>query len=150
MRAGNAVVCREASGSGHGIRATPGTAHESAIKEAETDAMKRAFITFGIRSGSPSTTRSCAGCVAARAGFPDRHAISWVVLAPDGQVLATYSDPVDFCAALEHQIEKVEDPRALKALWARHAAALEMLRWNFPELTNDGGYPLGRGSVRLL
>ena len=40
--------------------------------------------------------------------IPDRHAISWVVLTPDGRVLATYSDPVDFCAALQRQIEKVE------------------------------------------
>ena len=62
-----------------------------------------------------------------------------VVLAPDGRVLATYSDPVDFCAALQRQLEKVEDPRALKALWARHAAALEMLRWNVPDRTNEEG-----------
>ena len=47
VRAGDGVVCREASGSGHGSGATLGAAHESAIKEAETDAMKRALITFG-------------------------------------------------------------------------------------------------------
>jgi hypothetical protein len=39
---------------------------------------------------------------------------------------------LDFGAALRRQLEEVQDPRALKALWARHAAALEMLRWNFP------------------
>lgn len=40
-------VTREGIGAGHGIDADLGLAHESAIKEAETDAMKRALMTFG-------------------------------------------------------------------------------------------------------
>ncbi|MCR9130756.1 MAG: RAD52 family DNA repair protein [Alphaproteobacteria bacterium] len=40
-------VVREGCGSGHGIGVDLGEAHESAIKEAETDAMKRALMTFG-------------------------------------------------------------------------------------------------------
>ncbi|MBR0882442.1 MULTISPECIES: RAD52 family DNA repair protein [Bradyrhizobium] len=40
-------VVREGCGSGHGIDRDLGLAHESAIKEAETDAMKRALMTFG-------------------------------------------------------------------------------------------------------
>jgi DNA repair and recombination protein RAD52 len=40
-------VVREGYGTGHGIDADLGLAHESAIKEAETDAMKRALMTFG-------------------------------------------------------------------------------------------------------
>lgn len=40
-------IVREGVGSGHGIDADLGQAHESAIKEAETDAMKRALMTFG-------------------------------------------------------------------------------------------------------
>lgn len=40
-------VVREGVGAGHGIDADLGLAHESAIKEAETDAMKRALMTFG-------------------------------------------------------------------------------------------------------
>ena len=45
IRVGN--VIREGSGAGHGIDADLGQAHESALKEAETDAMKRALMTFG-------------------------------------------------------------------------------------------------------
>jgi hypothetical protein len=41
------MVIREGTGSGHGIDVDLGLAHESAIKEAETDAMKRALMTFG-------------------------------------------------------------------------------------------------------
>jgi DNA repair and recombination protein RAD52 len=45
VRVGN--VMREGCGAGHGIDQDLGQAHESAIKEAETDAMKRALMTFG-------------------------------------------------------------------------------------------------------
>ena len=40
-------IVREGIGAGHGFSKNPGEAHESAAKEAETDAMKRALMTFG-------------------------------------------------------------------------------------------------------
>ena len=40
-------VVKEGTGSGHGIDENPGIAHESAAKEAESDAMKRALMQFG-------------------------------------------------------------------------------------------------------
>lgn len=45
--AGDQTVVREGVGSGHGIDVDLGLAHESAIKESETDARKRALMTFG-------------------------------------------------------------------------------------------------------
>lgn len=47
VRAGDMTVRREGVGYGSGIDADLGAAHESAAKEAETDAMKRALVTFG-------------------------------------------------------------------------------------------------------
>jgi len=44
-------VTREGTGAGHGIDTDLGKAHESAIKEAETDARKRALMTFGNKFG---------------------------------------------------------------------------------------------------
>ena len=44
-------IVRDGTGSGHGIDRDLGLAHESAIKEAETDAMKRALMTFGYPFG---------------------------------------------------------------------------------------------------
>lgn len=41
------VILREGCGFGQGIDRDVGQAHESALKEAETDAMKRALMTFG-------------------------------------------------------------------------------------------------------
>lgn len=47
VHAGERTIIREGVGSGHGIDVDRGQAHESAIKEAETDARKRALKTFG-------------------------------------------------------------------------------------------------------
>ncbi|KQP53068.1 RAD52 family DNA repair protein [Methylobacterium sp. Leaf106] len=47
VQADGSPVVREGVGSGHGIDVDLGLAHESAIKEAETDARKRALMTFG-------------------------------------------------------------------------------------------------------
>lgn len=44
---GPGAIVREGCGTGHGIDRDLGQAHESALKEAETDAMKRALMTFG-------------------------------------------------------------------------------------------------------
>jgi DNA recombination protein Rad52 len=44
---GDISIIRDGSGAGHGIDVDLGQAHESALKEAETDAMKRALMTFG-------------------------------------------------------------------------------------------------------
>ena len=48
---GQPALIREGSGAGHGIDTDLGQAHESALKEAETDAMKRALMTFGNAFG---------------------------------------------------------------------------------------------------
>lgn len=57
-------VVREGVGAGHGIDADLGLAHESAIKEAETDAMKRALVTFGDPFGLALYDKTQANVVA--------------------------------------------------------------------------------------
>ncbi len=44
-------IVRDGCGTGHGMDRDLGAAHESALKEAETDAMKRAMMTFGYPFG---------------------------------------------------------------------------------------------------
>jgi recombination DNA repair RAD52 pathway protein len=51
VRASNLMVVREGTGYGSGISPRLGDAYESAIKEAESDAMKRALMTFGNKFG---------------------------------------------------------------------------------------------------
>ena len=69
------TLIREGTGAGHGIDTDLGLAHESAIKEAETDAMKRALMTFGnpfglalydksqrqVSGGNPATRETASG-----------------------------------------------------------------------------------------
>ena len=47
VHAGDRIIVREGTGYGEGISKNIGHAHESAVKEAESDAMKRALMTFG-------------------------------------------------------------------------------------------------------
>ena len=49
--AGDYKIVREGTGHGNGISQNLGVAHENAEKEAESDAMKRALITFGYPFG---------------------------------------------------------------------------------------------------
>ena len=51
VRAGDAVILREGSGAGESNAPMPGQAHELAAKAAETDATKRALMTFGNAFG---------------------------------------------------------------------------------------------------
>lgn len=51
VRAGDSVIVREGCGFGSGIDKDADQAHESALKEAESDAMKRALMTFGNAFG---------------------------------------------------------------------------------------------------
>ena len=62
VRADEVTVCREGSGVGHGNGATLGEAHESALKDAETDAMKRRSSHSGTCSGWRFTTRTRKAC----------------------------------------------------------------------------------------
>ncbi len=54
-------IIREGCGFGQGISKDLGQAHESAIKEAETDAMKRALMTFGNPFGLALYDKAKAG-----------------------------------------------------------------------------------------
>jgi hypothetical protein len=71
-------LVREGSGAGHGIDVDLGLAHESALKEAETDAMKRALMTFGNPFGLAlydKQQRQVTGSVREERG-PQAHGVS--------------------------------------------------------------------------
>jgi DNA recombination protein Rad52 len=67
-------VIREGSGAGHGIDVDLGQAHESALKEAETDAMKRALMTFGNPFGLALYDKQQREVTSSTAPTPARHA----------------------------------------------------------------------------
>jgi len=145
VRAGDAEICREGCGSGHGVGLTPGEAHESAIKEAETDAMKRALSTFGNPFGLALYDKEQQNVRGRRKKQPrstpngkDRP-ITWLVLSSEGEYLSTHEDPVDYCKAMRQLLEAISTRERLRAFWQRNLVTLAMLRRNLPDLKTEKG-----------
>lgn len=92
-------IIREGIGAGHGIDRDLGQAHESAIKEAETDAMKRALMTFGNPFGLALYDKEQANVD----GYP--------------QTPKATANPNDLYKALETEIRGCKTLPSLKA-WA--------------------------------
>jgi len=90
------LLIREGTGAGHGIDVDLGLAHESAIKEAETDAMKRALVTFGNPFGLALYDRSqrqVSGAPAPQAGQLPAHAANGVVRRPQAAAVPVAQAP---------------------------------------------------------
>jgi hypothetical protein len=149
VRAGDAEICREGCGSGHGRGTTPGEAHESAIKEAETDAMKRALTTFGNPFGLALYDKEQQNVRGRRQKGPngaDRtngattQPITWIVLSAEGEYLSAHEDPIDCCKALRQLLEAASTTERLRSLWQRNLVTLAMLKRNLPTLTTDSDH----------
>ncbi len=121
VRAGDAEICREGYGSGHGSGATPGEAHESAIKEAETDAMKRALTTFGNPFGLALYDKEQQNVRGRRRKGPNganganAQPITWIVLSAEGEYLSAHEDPIDCCKALRQLLEAASTPDRIRS-----------------------------------
>jgi hypothetical protein len=145
VRAGDKEICREGCGSGHGVGLTPGEAHESAIKEAETDAMKRALSTFGNPFGlalydkeRQNVRGRCRKPQKSTANSKNR-SITWLVLSSEGEYLSAHEDPVDYCKAMRQLLEAISNRDRLRTVWQRNLVTLAMLRRNLPDLKSEKG-----------
>jgi len=139
VRAGDIVVCREGSGVGHGSGGTLGEAHESALKEAETDAMKRALTTFGNLFGLALYDKDQRGVRGKAPPDPEEGRLMWMVHSADGHVLAKCSDPKGFCSHLRRAIGASLDGAFLQRLWNNNAGIVEALRNCRPDLITKKG-----------
>jgi hypothetical protein len=124
---------------------TPGEAHESAIKEAETDAMKRALSTFGNPFGLALYDKEQQN-VRGRRKKQQKSApngkdrpITWLVLSSEGEYLSSHEDPVDYCKAMRQLLEAISTRQRLRSFWQRNLVTLAMLRWNLPDLKTEKG-----------
>ena len=141
VRAGETLVCREGSGVGHGTGATLGEAHESALKEAETDAAKRALATFGNQFGLALYDKEQHGVRRRPGGNPTGAAagVSWVLLSGTGALLSRHGAPEQYCGALRELMERTPSRDRLKAIWARNASTVNHLRQAWPDLKTVNG-----------
>ena len=138
VRAGDTVVYRDGSGVGHGTGITLGEAHESALKEAETDATKRALTTFGNLFGLALYDKAQNG-VRRSAKANGWGSFTWLLVSATGNLLGKFRNPQSFCAALRDLVAKALTPEDLDILWTRNGAAVEQLRTVCPELRTAQG-----------
>ena len=142
VRAGDAVIVREGSGTGHGSGLTPGEAHELAVKESETDAMKRALMTFGNQFGlalyDKDQRQVTPGHSTVGEG-PKPRKVEWVVLYANGEPESRHDDPVTFCSAMRRILETMETADEAMAFWKRNQETVARLRQTLPLLTTEKG-----------
>lgn len=143
-------VVREGCGAGHGIDADLGAAHESAAKEAETDAMKRALMTFGNPFGLALYDKDQANV--------ERDADKEATVAPDGNQptkkdpLAPWKGPLTKTELMKKlrqltsDIQLCEDESTLDGCLSGYQAVIEQLKIDKPEWwsgeAHDGFTPL--------
>lgn len=107
------AIVRDGTGYGSGIDKDLGQAYESAIKEAETDAMKRALMTFGNPFGLALYDKDQANVADMRQQRQsDRH-INEDAGQDDEPDLG-----LQFIAECEGKIAAFKDPMALRTWWA--------------------------------
>ena len=132
------TITREGSGFGGGSGDNPGEAHEVAIKEAETDAMKRAFMTFGNRFGLALYDPEQKGVTEPRTKGPEptEH---WPVILPHETAPILCTKPKEFYGELRKTLETLAAIEDVQALWQTNEETLKVLRDTHPDLTDQHG-----------
>jgi hypothetical protein len=122
VRAGPITITREGCGSGNAKAATPGEAHELALKAAETDATKRALATFGNPFGLALYDRELAGVKNRKAlsvcGAEDYRG-PWLLSLPGGAG-QSFNRADEFVAVLSKALTEATDIEQLFAIWERN------------------------------
>ena len=148
VRAGDTVICREGSGSGNGVGLTLGEADENALKEAETDAMKRALSTFGNPFGLALYDKEQRFVRQTRSRQTEIP-VSWIVLGPDGNQISENKNPIDFCSMMKKRLETISEASECMAFWKRNQESVARLREFLPGLKTENGKHYGEilGSI---
>ena len=147
VRAGDVLIVREGSGSGEGKAATPGEAHEIALKSAETDATKRALSTFGNVFGLALYDREQAGVrhhAKTKAGQSEPTPKGpWVVRSAGGAIKASFNKPMDFVAGLRAMMTEARDIERLFEIWEQNVATVRELNASRENLGLKTGFAPG-------
>jgi DNA recombination protein Rad52 len=127
VRAGDAIVVREGSGTGEATATTIGQAHELALKGAETDATKRALATFGNRFGLALYDPDQAGVTKPRKPESSKDlAGPWPLQIPNASDEA-FAEHEQFAAALRTAMEKAVTIEQLFAIWESNVSTVRRL-----------------------
>lgn len=131
VRAGSIAITREGCGSGEGKAASPGAAHELALKAAETDATKRALATFGNPFGLALYDRELAGVRNRKAldvaTSAPKEPIAWDLRNDKGEAAQSFEKPDAFAQALKEAMSGAADIERLFALWEQNVETVRAL-----------------------
>jgi DNA recombination protein Rad52 len=142
VRAGDHLIIREGTGAGHCEANNMGEAHENALKEAETDATKRALSTFGNSFGLAlydKEQRYVRKTPQKSATGIKKGDVVWVVISEGGTLTEYHDDPVAFCAAIRLNLENLSAHDELQLFWEDNAVTIDELRKALPSLQTEGG-----------
>jgi hypothetical protein len=142
-------LIREGCGAGHGIDTDLGQAHESALKEAETDAMKRALMTFGNPFGLALYDKQQREVTGAAGGGGARPANQPMTRPTALRVVPTASAPAQHRAPFtqEAQSEATSNTAPPAAARVQAAPADATAR---PQQPDPSLAPLDPGTIRQL
>jgi Rad52/22 family double-strand break repair protein len=127
VRAGDVTIVREGSGSGEAKAATPGHAHDLALKGAETDATKRALATFGNPFGLALYDREQVGVRKTRGEKAVRAIGPWALRSAEGAEEASFDRPNEFAAALRKAMRETPDIELLFPIWEQNVETVRDL-----------------------
>lgn len=139
VRAGDDIVIREGSGSGHGDGTRPGEAHELALKAAETDATKRALVTFGNPFGLALYDPDYAQVRGRKLKENGNLPVRWQLTRLANRLPETFEDPRSFCSAFRAAIRAAQTVDDVDELNRLNADTLDRLRHVAPDLIAGNG-----------
>jgi len=140
VRAGDTAVLRDGSGVGYGTGATAGEAHEAALKEAETDATKRALTTFGNLFGLALYDKRQKGVRRLRrTSHQNSPPAEWVLVSAKGDLLRRHKSPHDFCTDIRQVLKDLNSNDELDAFWQQNTEAIARLLTTDPNLRTSRG-----------
>ena len=143
VRAGKTVVSREGSGVGHGTGATLGDAHESALKEAETDATKRALTTFGNLFGLALYDKDQVGVARTKTDIGAQKSeplpVTWTLFSSTGAPLQKFNNPQGYCSAAKEALLNSQGLGELEDFWKANQSSITQLRSVWPALKTRHG-----------
>lgn len=124
VRAGGSTIVREGLGTGMGRSQKPEIAHDIAIKAAETDATKRALVTFGNVFGLALYDPQQAQVTRSRSSR--QHNREFILTQLDGEETAL-SDINAFADAMLKTVDQTSSLDDLYGFWALNASPLRAL-----------------------
>ncbi len=134
VRAGDKLVIRDGSGFGSGTGITLGEAHEKALKEAETDATKRAFMTFGNPFGLALYDKDMTQVTGRKA---QKH--KWPLVSGAGLQIKDYGNPHLFYGGAKKLLQQAQTVDEVRRLWEANELTFRRLREAFPDMRDENG-----------